>query len=177
MDGVSEATGVRPGQVERHSITRGAPMSVSPLATTKAFRPVRASNGTCATCFLSSSSMSTPPLWVSVMVGRGTPWNRCWLNRPHPGPAHRFRRSRRRLRGHIAVVMFREKQALFLRQGRLEITRLANQPGLALLADTTFEQRFDEDELMPIDEILGLRSRLLRAEDFGGRKVHVSQQA
>jgi len=52
--------------------------------------------------------------------------------------------------------MLGEIKALLLRQGRLEIARFADQPGLALLADTTFEQRFDEDELMPIDEILDL---------------------
>ena len=50
-------------------ISFGAPMSVSALATTKAFRPVSASNGTVAMSPLSSSSMSTPPLWVSVIVG------------------------------------------------------------------------------------------------------------
>ena len=50
-------------------ISLGAPISVRALATTKAFRPVSGSNGTIATCFLSTSSMSMPPMWVSVMVG------------------------------------------------------------------------------------------------------------
>ena len=50
-------------------ISFGAPMSVSALATTNALSPVSASNGTWATSPLSSSSMSTPPIWVSVMAG------------------------------------------------------------------------------------------------------------
>ena len=47
----------------------GAFSSESALATTKALRPVSASNGTCATRLLSSSSMSMPPWWVRVIVG------------------------------------------------------------------------------------------------------------
>ena len=44
-------------------------MSDSALATTKALSPVSASNGMWAMYFLSSSSMSTPPTCVSVIVG------------------------------------------------------------------------------------------------------------
>jgi len=47
----------------------GAPSSESALATTKALRPVSGSKGTCATWLLSSSSISTPPMCVSVIVG------------------------------------------------------------------------------------------------------------
>ncbi len=50
-------------------IGAGAPMSASALAITNAFRPVSASNGTSAIWSLPSSSMSTPPWWVMVMVG------------------------------------------------------------------------------------------------------------
>ena len=42
--------------------------SLNPLFT-KAFRPVSGSNGTIATWLLSRSSMSMPPMCVSVMVG------------------------------------------------------------------------------------------------------------
>ena len=47
----------------------GALMSVSALATTNALSPVSASNGTLAIWSLASSSMSTPPWWVMVIVG------------------------------------------------------------------------------------------------------------
>ena len=47
----------------------GAWMPVSALATTNAFKPVSASKGTLAIWSLPSSSMSTPPWWVMVMVG------------------------------------------------------------------------------------------------------------
>lgn len=50
-------------------ISRGAPISLSAFATTNAFNPVSASNGTIATCFGSTSSMSMPPMCDSVMVG------------------------------------------------------------------------------------------------------------
>ena len=44
-------------------------MSASALAITKAFSPVSASKGTVAMSPLPSSSMSTPPLCVMVIVG------------------------------------------------------------------------------------------------------------
>ncbi len=44
-------------------------MSASALATTKAFSPVSASKGTVVISVLSSSSMSTPPRCVMVIVG------------------------------------------------------------------------------------------------------------
>ena len=50
-------------------ICLGAFSSDSALATMKAFRPVRGLNGTLTIWLLSSSSMSMPPWWVSVIVG------------------------------------------------------------------------------------------------------------
>ena len=44
-------------------------MSASALAITNAFSPVSASNGTLAIWSWPSSSMSTPPWWVMVIVG------------------------------------------------------------------------------------------------------------
>jgi hypothetical protein len=56
----------------------------------------------------------------------------------------------------IAVAMLDEIKALFLGQRGPQISRLADQAGLAFLAYTAFEQRFDEDELVAVDEVLDL---------------------
>ena len=135
-------------------------MSVSAFATTKAFRPVSASNGTIATSDFGSSSMSMPPRWVSVIVGArkmGVVGDReidLVLGR-HPG-----------LEGHavrlgigVAVPVLAEVEPLLLGQRLLQRPRLADQPGLAFLADAAAEHRLDEDQPMPVDQIPGWRPR------------------
>src|SRR5207247_489557 len=80
--------------------------------------------------------------------------------------------------GHnISMAMLREIKALLLRQCRLQIARLADQAGLALLADSAFEERFNEDQLVPVDESLDLVFRGIRTQDFGCWEVHMREQA
>jgi hypothetical protein len=72
--------------------------------------------------------------------------------------------------------MLDEVEPLLFFQGRLEVARLADQPGFALLADAASEQWLDEDELMPIDQPLDFVFARARAQDLGGRKLDMSEQ-
>ncbi len=88
-----------------------------------------------------------------------------------------------RLEGHavrlgagIAVAMLDEIKPLLLLQCGLEIARLADQPGLALLADAALEHRLDEDQLVAIDQPLDLVFRCGWAEHFGGGKIDMLEE-
>jgi PD-(D/E)XK nuclease superfamily len=80
--------------------------------------------------------------------------------------------------GHnISMTMLREIEALLLRQCCFQIARLADQAGLAFLADSAFEERLDEDQLVPVNETLDLVFRGTRTQNFGCWEVHMREQA
>ena len=78
-----------------------------------------------------------------------------------------------RLRRRVAVAMLDEEQSLAFGEGGAQVGRFADQPGLALLADAALEHRLDEDELVPIDEVLDLSLGRGGTEDLGDRKIDV----
>lgn len=77
----------------------------------------------------------------------------------------------------ISVPVFDKIQPLLLLERRLEIGRLADEAGLALLADAASEQRLDEDELVPIDQALDLVFGRTRTQDLGRRKLDMLEQS
>jgi len=80
--------------------------------------------------------------------------------------------------GHgVSVPMLREIETLLFRQRGFQIGRLADQAGFALLAHAALEQRLDEDELVPVEQILDLIFGRAWSEHFRGRKFHMRQQA
>ncbi len=88
-----------------------------------------------------------------------------------------------RLEGHsiglgagVAVAVLDEIEPLLLLQRRLEIARLADQPGLALLADAALEHRLDEDQLVAVDQALDLVLRRAGPEHFGGREIDMLEK-
>ena len=75
----------------------------------------------------------------------------------------------------IAVAMFREIEPFLFGQGGLQIGGLANQPGLALLANTAAKQGLDEDQPVAVDQALDIVFAGIGAEDFGCRKPDMVQ--
>jgi hypothetical protein len=61
-------------------------------------------------------------------------------------------------------------------QRRLKIARLTDQPGLAFLADAALEYRFDENQLVTIDQTLDLVFRCTGTEHFSGREINMLEQ-
>ncbi len=88
-----------------------------------------------------------------------------------------------RLEGHpiglgsgVAVPVLDEIEPLLLLQRGLEVARLADQPGLAFLADAALEHRLDENQLVSIDQALNLVFRCARTEHLGGREIDMLEQ-
>lgn len=80
------------------------------------------------------------------------------------------------LRDDIAVVMGGEIQTLLFLQRRLEVTGLADQAGLSLLADAALEQWFDEDQLVTGNEILDVVFACIRSQHFGAWEIDVAEK-
>ena len=74
------------------------------------------------------------------------------------------------------MVVLDEVEPLLLLQRGFEIARLADQPGLALLADAALEHRLYEDELVAIDQPLDLVFRRGGAKHFGGGKIDMLEE-
>jgi hypothetical protein len=72
--------------------------------------------------------------------------------------------------------MLRKIATLFFRQCCLEIAGLADQAGLALLANAALEQRLDENELMLVDQALDFILGCPGTQYFRAGKFHVLQQ-
>ena len=81
-----------------------------------------------------------------------------------------------RLGGDVAVGVLGEEQPLALGQRRLQVPGLADQAGLALLADGTFEDRLDEDHAVPVEHGLDLGLAGVGAEHLGHREVDEAQE-
>ena len=73
------------------------------------------------------------------------------------------------------LVLDEVKPLLLLKCG-LEVACPSNQAGLALLADAAAKDRFYENELVAVDEVLDLVLGRTRSEYFGCGKVHVLEQ-
>src|SRR5271165_7614176 len=74
------------------------------------------------------------------------------------------------------MAVLDEEQPLTFGKCGAQIRRLADQAGLALLADAALEDRLDEDELVPVEHVLDLGLARGRAQDFGDRKLDVPQE-
>ena len=81
-----------------------------------------------------------------------------------------------RLGGDVAVGVLGEVEALALGQGGLQVPGLADQPGLALLADGTFEDRLDEHHAVPVEHRLDLGLGGVGPEHVGHREVDEAQE-
>ena len=77
----------------------------------------------------------------------------------------------------VAVPVLAEIEPLLLGQRLLQRPRLADQPGLALLADPAAEHRLDEDQPVPVDQVLDRILGSVRPEHLGGREVDVGEQS
>ena len=77
----------------------------------------------------------------------------------------------------IAVPMLDEIQPFLFLQRGLEVRRLADQAGLALLADAAAKQRLDEDELMPVDQALNLILGRARPQNLGSGELDIVEQS
>ena len=89
-----------------------------------------------------------------------------------------------RLEGHavrlgigVAVPVLAEIEPLLLGQRLLQRPRLADQPRLALLADAAAEHRLDEDQPVPVDQVLDRILGGVRPEHLRGREVDVGEQS
>ena len=89
----------------------------------------------------------------------------------------------RRLEGHtlglggdVAVRVLDEVEPLALGQGGLQVPCLADQSGLALLADRTFEDRLDEQHAVPVEHRLDLGLGRVGSEHVGDREVDEAQE-
>ena len=80
------------------------------------------------------------------------------------------------LRDGITVTMCGEIQALLLLQCRLEVSGLADQAGLSLLADAALEQWLDEDQLVASDETLDVVLTCVRSQHLGAWKIDVTEK-
>ena len=80
------------------------------------------------------------------------------------------------LGGDVAVGVLDEVEPLALGQGRLEVLGPADQAGLALLADRTFEDRLDEHHAVPVEHRLDLGLGGIGPEHVGHREVHEAQE-
>ena len=76
-----------------------------------------------------------------------------------------------RLGAGIAEAVLDEIEPLLLLQRGLEVARLADQPGLAFLADAALEHRLDKNQLVSIDQALNFVFRCAGTENFGGREI------
>ena len=76
----------------------------------------------------------------------------------------------------IAVPMLDEIQPFLLFQRGLEVGRLADQAGLALLADAAAKQRLDEDQLVPVDQALNLILGCARPQNLGSGELDMFEQ-
>ncbi|MDF3856413.1 hypothetical protein PFC51_19360 [Paracoccus pantotrophus] len=80
------------------------------------------------------------------------------------------------LGGGVAVAMLGEVKPLLFRQRGAQVARLADQPGLAFLADAAAKHGLDEDQPMPVDQRLDVVLGRIRAKHFGRRETDMSQQ-
>ena len=81
-----------------------------------------------------------------------------------------------RLGGDVAVGVLDEIEPLALGQGGLQVAGLADQAGLALLADGTFEDRLDEQHAVAIEHRLDLGLGGVGPQHVGDREVHEAQE-
>jgi hypothetical protein len=140
--------------------------------------PVNASNGTCATCFL-SEFLDVDAAHVSERHAR-----RAELGRVGYGEIDLMLGGHPALEGHpvrlgyrVAMAVLDEIEALLLGKRAPQIGSLADQAGLAFLPHASLEQRFDEDELVAVDEVLDLIFGRAWAQDFRRWKIDVRQHA
>ena len=76
----------------------------------------------------------------------------------------------------IAVTMCSEVQTLLLLQCGLEVSGLADQARLSLLADTALEQRLDEDHLVARNEALDFIFAGIGPQHFGAWEIDVAKK-
>ncbi len=76
----------------------------------------------------------------------------------------------------IAVTVLDEVQPLLLLERGLQVARAAEEPGLALLADATLEQRLDEHRAVAIDQRLDLLLARVRAEHLRDGKAGKAEE-
>ena len=75
----------------------------------------------------------------------------------------------------VAVAMLDKVESFLFGQRRSQIGGLADQAGLALLANAAPEHRLDEDDFVAADQVLNLVLARIRTQHFRGGEIHVSQ--
>ncbi len=81
-----------------------------------------------------------------------------------------------RLGRNVAMGVLNEIEPLALGQGGLQVAGLADEAGLALLADGTFKDRLDEYHAVAIEHRLDLGLGSVGPEHVGHREVHEAQE-